>query len=143
MLQFLHNPRNFRGGVGGSIGIDLPTVPGKAARRAQGEAFDANLARPFERTAVNGFGFLQLVRPRRHASLFELAADRVSFEAIALVRLASRLIGPIRLIAQPSIIAYLEGRQGWIDKLARQVGGEVILHGDASLATCAGHAQKI
>ncbi len=77
-----------RHGVGGSIGIDLPTVEGKAARQAAADAVDEVLPKPFERTSVNGFGFLQIVRPRTHASLFELAADRASFEARALLRAA-------------------------------------------------------
>ena len=79
-----------RHGVGGSIGIDLPTNEGKAARQAAAEAVDVILPKPFERTAVNGFGFLQIVRPRAHASLFELAADRAPFEARALLRAARR-----------------------------------------------------
>ena len=65
-----------RHGIGGSIGIDLPTVTGKDQRQAIAEAADALLSQPFERTSVNGFGFLQVIRPRRHASLFELALDR-------------------------------------------------------------------
>ncbi len=65
-----------RHGIGGSIGIDFPTVKGKDERQAVAEAVDSALPQPFERTAVNGFGFLQIVRPRRHASLIELAQDR-------------------------------------------------------------------
>ena len=49
--------------IGGSIGIDLPTASGKAARQAAAAAIDGALPRPFERTAVNGFGFVQIVRP--------------------------------------------------------------------------------
>ncbi|HEX5184124.1 MAG TPA: ribonuclease [Allosphingosinicella sp.] len=65
-----------RFGIGGSIGIDLPTLPGRAERHRAAAAFDAILPQPFERTAVNGFGFLQIVRPRRRASLAEhLQAD--------------------------------------------------------------------
>ena len=37
---------------------------GKAERQAIGAAVDAILPQPFERTAVNGFGFLQIVRAR-------------------------------------------------------------------------------
>ena len=48
--------------IGGSIGIDLPTPGSKPARQAAAEALDAALPQPFERTAVNGFGFLQVVR---------------------------------------------------------------------------------
>ena len=61
-----------RHGIGGSIGIDFPTLPGKAPRQAVGEAIDAHLPPPFERTTMNGFGFLQIVRPRPRASIPEL-----------------------------------------------------------------------
>ena len=37
---------------------------GKAQRQAAAAAIDAALPQPFERTAVNGFGFVQIVRPR-------------------------------------------------------------------------------
>src|SRR6185369_7327824 len=69
--------------IGGSIGIDLPTAGSKAARQAAAAAIDQHLPQPFERTAVNGFGFVQIVRPRLRASLVELAQDRASFEARA------------------------------------------------------------
>ena len=75
--------------IGGSIGIDLPTVGSKAARQEAAAAIDAALPQPFERTAVNGFGFVQIVRPRGRASLVELAQDRAPFEARALLRRAA------------------------------------------------------
>ncbi len=131
-----------RHGVGGSIGIDLPTVEGKAARQGAAQAVDAVLPQPFERTAVNGFGFLQIVRPRTHASLFELAADRAPFEARALLRLATREVGAIRLAAHPAVTAVLEANPGWLETLSRQVGGAVTLRRDPSLAMSAGHAQR-
>jgi hypothetical protein len=131
-----------RHGIGGSIGIDLPTVEGKAVRQAAAAAIDEALPKPFERTAVNGFGFLQVVRPRAHASLFELAADRASFEARALLRRARHEVGAIRLVAHPAVIAVLEANSGWIEVLSRQVGGTVALRSDASLAISAGHAER-
>src|SRR6187397_3187227 len=79
-----------RHGIGGSIGIDLPTVDSKATRLAAAKAIDALLPKPFERTAVNGFGFLQIVRPRTHASQLEMAADRAIFETAAVLRRAAR-----------------------------------------------------
>ncbi len=130
-----------RHGVGGSIGIDLPTG-GKAARHAAAEAVDAILPQPFERTAVNGFGFLQLVRQRARASLFELAADAPPFEARALLRRAAREVGAIRLAAHPAVVALLNLHPDWLDRLSRQTGGLVTLRSDASLAMSAGHAER-
>lgn len=131
-----------RHGIGGSIGIDLPTVQGKEQRVAIGTAVDAILPNPFERTAVNGFGFLQIVRPRRHASLFELATDRAAFEARALLRQAAKETGTICLAAHPAVIAVLEAQQEWLATLARQVGGAVTLRADAKLTMSGGHAEK-
>jgi hypothetical protein len=129
-----------RHGIGGSIGIDLPTIGGKAARQAVAEAVDDILPQPFERTAVNGFGFLQIVRPRRHASLFELAADRAAFEARALLRRAARETGAITLIAHPAVSVALEPE--WLDQLRAQVGGAITLRPDPSLAMSAAYAQR-
>jgi ribonuclease G len=131
-----------RHGIGGSIGIDLPTVQGKEQRTAIGAVVDAILPNPFERTAVNGFGFLQIVRPRRHASLFELAADRAAFEARALLRLAAREKGAIRLAMHPAVHAVLDAHPGWREGLARQVGGSVALRPDTRLTMSGGHAEK-
>lgn len=131
-----------RHGIGGSIGIDLPTIEGKGARQASAEAVDAILPKPFERTAVNGFGFLQIVRPRTHASTFELAADRAAFEARALLRIASREVGAIRLAAHPAVITELNRNPGWLDRISRHTGGLITLRSDPSLAMSAGHAER-
>lgn len=131
-----------RHGVGGSIGVDLPTVEGKTARQAAAAEVDAILPQPFERTAVNGFGFLQIVRPRFHASMFELAADRPAFEARALLRHVRREVGAIRLAAHPAVIAVLGANPAWLEALSRQLGGAVTLRSDPSLAISAGHAER-
>jgi hypothetical protein len=133
-----------RHGIGGSIGIDFPTVEGKADRQEIAAAIDATLPQPFERTAVNGFGFLQIVRPRRHASLLELAQDRPAFEARALLRRAAfERAGPISLVAAPAVIAAIESKPTWIEQLARQVGGGVTLRADAKLPIHGGYAQAL
>jgi hypothetical protein len=129
--------------LGGSIGIDLPTSASKAARQAAAEAIDAALPQPFERTAVNGFGFVQIVRPRRRPSLIELALDRASFEARALVRRAAfEPPGAKMLVAHPSVIAELEQQDEWIAALAGQVGGSISLRADPSLPISAGYAEN-
>lgn len=128
--------------IGGSIGIDLPTTGGKAARQAAAQAIDAVLPPPFERTAVNGFGFIQIVRPRTRASLIELAQDRALFEVRALLRRAA-LEGPgaKRLVAHPAVIEVLRGLPEWLETLVRQVGGAVSLRVDANLPMSSGHAE--
>jgi len=128
-------------GIGGSIGIDLPTVAGKPPRQAAAAAIDEHLPQPFERTAVNGFGFVQIVRPRIRPSLLEIWSDRAAAESRALLRRAASGSGPRRLVAHPRVVAVLEQNPPWIDALARQIGGAVTLRSDPSLAISAGHAE--
>nr|WP_294171206.1 ribonuclease [uncultured Sphingomonas sp.] len=132
-------------GIGGSIGIDLPTAPGKEPRQRAAAALDAALgATQFERTAVNGFGFLQVVRPRRHPSLLELASDRAAFEARTLLRrTAIDGHGPCRLAVHPAVAAVLEAEPDWLLTIARQRGGAVTLRSDAALAISGGHAEPV
>ena len=128
--------------IGGSIGIDLPTVGGNAARLAAAAAIDAVLPQPFERTAVNGFGFLQIVRRRARASLPErLQGDPVGAAARGLLRRAERTPGAgMRTIrAAPAVIALLESRAGWREELARRLGAPVGLLSAPGLAISAGH----
>lgn len=130
--------------IGGSIGIDLPTAGSKAARHAAAAAIDEQLSQPFERTAVNGFGFAQVVRPRHRASLVELAQDRASFEARALLRRAVfEAPGSKRLVVHPAVEKLLSGRRQWLDLFARQAGGTVELRGDPSLPMSGGYAEKL
>ena len=130
--------------IGGSIGIDLPTAGSKAARVRAAEAIDGILPQPFERTAVNGFGFVQIVRPRQRASLIELAQDRAPFEARALLRRAAfEPAGPKRLAAHPAVIAVIEGKPEWLDSLSRQVGGAVGLRPDPALPISGGYAEQV
>ena len=129
-------------GLAGSIGIDLPTVEGKAARQAAAAAIDAVLPQPFERTAVNGFGFVQIIRPRSRASLVEIyAGDRAGAEARALLRRTASETGARRLVAHPAVIAVLECHSDWTEALAAQIGGSVGLRADPSLGMGAGHAE--
>ncbi|HEY7005723.1 MAG TPA: ribonuclease [Sphingomicrobium sp.] len=131
-------------GIGGSIGIDFPTIQGKESRTQVGSVIDQILPKPFERTSLNGFGFLQIVRPRRHASVMELAQDSAPFEARALLRrIAFEPAGAKRLVAHPAVIASLEQKPDWIEEIARQVGGTVELRADASLPMSGGYAEAL
>jgi len=113
-----------RFGIGGSIGIDFPTLANKAERQAVADALDAALPPPFERTAVNGFGFVQIVRPRLRPSLPELLlADPVAAAGRAALRQLGRLTpgqpAPVRLPAP--VLARIEAA-GWRTTLVRRLG---------------------
>ena len=131
--------------IGGSIVIDLPTLADKAQRVAVAEAFDAAMAPPFERTAVNGYGLLQVIRPRSRLSL----AERWQFQAaesaaLALLRSASRQ-GAARpgqaltLADHPAVIRWLEGQAALIERLARESAATVHLRAEPDRAIGAGH----
>jgi hypothetical protein len=131
-----------RFGIGGSIGIDLPTVPAKAERQAAAAALDAVLPQPFERTAVNGFGFLQIVRRRERASIPELLqSDPVGAAARALLRRAERSPGhgARTLAAAPAVIGRIEANPAWIQALERGIGAAVRLRAEPGLAISGGH----
>jgi hypothetical protein len=128
-----------RFGITGSIGIDLPTLR-RDQRPAPAAAVDAILPQPFERTAVNGFGLLQIVRRRERPSLAELIrADPVGAAARALLRRAERHSGPVALHAAPALIDRIE--EAWLALLERRVGGAVALRAEPGLAISAGHVE--
>ena len=117
--------------IGGSIGVDFPTITGKAPRQAVAAAIDAHLALPFERTAVNGFGFLQIVRPRARASLPELLRDDPAATA---TRAALRQIertpptAPNHHRLAPTVDACLAAHPDWLVELVRRTGRTPILN---------------
>ena len=128
--------------IGGSIGIDFPTITGKAPRQAVAAAIDAHLALPFERTAVNGFGFLQIVRRRSRASLAELFTH-VPAHARALLRQAERTggSGERTVAAHPAVIAAVAARPDWIAAVERTLGAPLALRVETGLAISSGHVQ--
>jgi hypothetical protein len=129
--------------IGGSIGIDLPTIASKNTRQAAADAIDRILPRPFERTAVNGFGFIQIVRPRRRPSLLELTYDRATFEARVLMRrLRFEKPGSKTLVAHPAMVQALEAHPAWLQRLSLQLGGIVRLRSDPSLTISGAYAEQ-
>lgn len=131
--------------IAGSIGIDLPTLAARAARKAAAEALDEALPPPFERTAVNGFGFLHLIRKRERASLLEIVRhDRVGASARALLRRAERApgAGNATLRAHTAVSALLVKRADWIAELERRIGAAVRIEADPKLALSAGDCAR-
>lgn len=119
-----------RFGLAGNIGIDLPTIGGKSERQAIAAAFDAELPLPYERTAVNGFGFLQIVRPRARASLCEMVRhDRAASQARVLIRQVERSgrIGAMEIEASAAVAKIIEENPQWIIALSKKVGGQVTI----------------
>jgi len=131
--------------AGGSIGIDFPTLADKADRRTVDEALAAALAGwPHERTAMNGFGFVQLVARLERPSLLHRAAfERAGTAARALLRLAERLqgAGAVLLSGHPALDAQL--RPVWLEQLARRTGREVRWESRSDLAIEAPQAQLV
>ncbi len=114
-----------RHSIGGSIGIDFPTIAGKAQRNAVAAAIDESLPQPFERTAMNGFGFLQIVRPRPRASLPEmLRADPVGAATRAALRTLERTppTASRRHTLPAAVHTRLMTRPDWLAELARRTG---------------------
>ncbi len=113
-------------GIAGSVGIDFPTLANKAERNAVAEAIDAALPQPFERTAMNGFGFLQIVRRKCRMSLPELvAADPAGAALRAELRRLERLPPPApdtHMLPGP-LSRRLEREPGWLAELHRRTGG--------------------
>ncbi len=115
--------------IGGSIGVDFPTIAGKAARQAIADAIDVALPQPFERTTVNGFGFLQIVRRRSRASLPELLrADPAGAAARALLRTIARTPPPVPANhrVSPRLYAVLAAHPEWVAEASRRAGTALI-----------------
>ena len=107
-------------------------------------ALDAALARPAERAAMNGFGFVQLAIRRERASFAELLqGDRRLAHALALLRRAERVggSGAITLSAHPAIERRIAARPDWIAELERRAGRRLLLAADPKLRIGGGHVQ--
>ncbi|WP_447756271.1 ribonuclease E/G [Sphingopyxis fribergensis] len=129
--------------IGGSIGIDFPSLPDRAGRLAVDAALDAALPQPFERTAVNGFGLMQIIRRRDRPSLVEqVCLDPVATDAALLLRQAERAAGTgaLTLTARGGVIDHIAAHPGWVDMLQNRTGRPVRLMTDAAMKG-SGHAQ--
>ncbi len=135
-----------RFGITGNIGIDLPTVAGRSERQAIVAAFDAVMLPPFERTALNGFGFLQIISPRARASLCEIVQyDRAGAAARALLRAAQRsaIVGRAEIVADGETIAAIERISGWHRAMSLRLGGDFSLRIDPSAQRYSGGFHRI
>lgn len=134
--------------LGGNIGIDFPTLADKADRRAVNAALEAALADwPHERTAMNGFGFVQLVARLEGPSLLHrFATARLGMAARMALRRAeiaaeSGTGRVLQLTVHPALKAKLT--DAWVEELARRTGRSVQISTDPGLAIEAAHAQTL
>jgi ribonuclease G len=109
--------------IGGAAIIDFVGMDCKAARLEIADVFDVVSAadpRRFERTAINGYGLMQVIRPKTGPSLLDrlFGRRRVSPSdetlALMLLRDASRAVGagPRRCVTTPALAALL-GQPHW------------------------------
>lgn len=130
--------------LAGNIGIDFPSLEAKADRRAVDEALASALADwPHERTAMNGFGFVQIVARLEGPSLLHrFATSRVGMCARYALRVAERAEGTgpaLLLTVHPALRAKLKPE--WVEELARRTGRDVRIETNPGLALEAPNAQ--
>ena len=129
--------------VGGSIGIDFPSLPRRAERLAIDALVDEWLPQPFERTGTNGFGLMQIIRRRERPSLIEqIRFDSVATDAALLLRQAERSVGTgvLTLNARPAVAALVEAHPAWLHMLQMRTGRPVQIVANAQVKG-SGHAQ--
>ncbi|RDV06375.1 hypothetical protein DXH95_02795 [Sphingorhabdus pulchriflava] len=129
--------------IGGQIGIDFLTLPDRAARQALDAALTESCKKlgSHERTAVNGFGFVQIVRPRNGASVQEILCGitpgRLSLDSKAIALLRATAVstghGCRTLTAPPKIIERIKRWPDTLAKLRLSLGTDIELVSDSSV----------
>jgi len=135
--------------IGGNIGIDFPTILDKSDRKACDNRLAEYLADwPHECTAMNGFGFVQLVARLEGPSLLHRfatarlgAAARMALRRGELAAETGTAGRTLLLTVHPALKAKLKPE--WLAELVRRTGRAVRIETDPGLAIEAAHAQLV
>jgi ribonuclease G len=130
--------------ISGMVMVDLVTPDNRKQRLELDAALDAALRkdpRSFERTAINGFGLVQIVRAKRGPSLIDVLcgmlhhAPSIETQALHLLNDAARSIGAgtRTLMARPDIINWIEKNPSLLDKLRQAVGADAKMAADENI----------
>ena len=129
--------------VGAMVMIDFVSMEAKAQRTQIAEIFDtasSSDARPFERTAINGYGMMQVVRARPRPSVLDhlfgtrIAALSDETQAYWLLREVAQSsgFGARTVTARPDVATLLESQKwaGWRTQAMRVVGADMLVVAD-------------
>lgn len=130
--------------ITGNIGIDFPTLD-----KSDRKVIDDRLAQllqywPHERTAMNGFGFVQIVARMGQPSMLQrVGRDRAGAAARFALRMAERIqgAGVTLLTVHPAVKARLKPE--WLAELERRTARSVRVETDPGLALEAPSAQIV
>jgi len=123
--------------ITGNIGVDFPTLEYKSERGEVCAIFDKYMSMDCERTAINGFGFMQIVSRRERPSVLEvMQVDKVLSAAIQLLRQAERErgTGDMSLHVHPAVAAKFKHRPTWLEELAKRTGRRVLVEGSGNIS---------
>lgn len=131
-------------GISGPVGVDFVSMASRADRQSVDAVLEAQCAAlgAHERTAINGYGFCQIIRPRPAASIPEMLCGttpgRLSVETQALMLLREAVrsagFGARCIMALPAVINLLRAWPDALAQVARQTGADVKLVSDARVA---------
>lgn len=133
--------------IGAMVMVDFVSMESKAQRTQIAEIFDAaSIAdrRPFERTAINGYGMMQVLRARPRPSVLDhlfgtrIAALSDETQAYWLLRAVAQSsgFGARTVTARPDVATLLESQNWaiWRAQAVRAAGADMVVVADEKAA---------